>query len=131
MWFSEVRHFKPAPSGVLGQIVLINGWCFPVNGSLYVFTRIFSCLCIDWFGLEMSETLDFLRQLYGPVMTVEQLAERLSRKPAGLRAVLGKANSGQEWIEVLRANKRTLGRRTYYPIEVVAKVLDGEIRETH
>lgn len=79
----------------------------------------------------MSETLDFLRQLYGPVMTVEQLAERLSRKPAGLRAVLGKANSGQEWIEVLRANKRTLGRRTYYPIEVVAKVLDGEIQETH
>ena len=38
----------------------------------------------------MNSKLEFLRSQYGVVMTLEQLAKALSRKPGGLREALDK-----------------------------------------
>ena len=72
----------------------------------------------------MSSTLNFLRERYGAVLTVEQLAETLSRKPGGLRSAL--QESEEAWVKALNARKTRIGRRMYFPSEAVAALLDGE-----
>lgn len=70
----------------------------------------------------MSLTLEILKEKYGAVMTLEQLAETLSRKPEGLRMALSRK---EPWARDINTAKVYIGRRMYFPVEVVAKLLDG------
>ena len=70
----------------------------------------------------MSLTLEILKEKYGAVMTLEQLAETLSRKPEGVRMALLRKES---WAEDINNTKVYIGRRVYFPVEVVARLLDG------
>ena len=72
----------------------------------------------------MSVTFEILKNKYGAVMTLEQLAEILSRKPEGLRMALIRKES---WAQELNQAKRYIGRRMYFPTQVVAVLLDGEL----
>lgn len=65
---------------------------------------------------------DILKERYGAVMTLEQLATTLSRKPEGLRMALLKSKS--EWARCLNAEKVYIGRRMYFPTEAVARLFD-------
>lgn len=73
----------------------------------------------------VSSTYRFLLDRYGPVLTVEQLAETLSRKKSGLRNALQK--SEEAWVVALNARKTRIGRRMYFPAEAVADLLDGHL----
>lgn len=66
---------------------------------------------------------DILKDRYGAVMTLEQLAATLSRKPEGLRMALLKPKS--EWAYHLNSHKFYVGRRMYFPTESVAHLLDS------
>ncbi|HDR9088080.1 TPA: hypothetical protein QDB10_004012 [Burkholderia vietnamiensis] len=66
---------------------------------------------------------DILKDRYGAVMTLEQLAATLSRKPEGLRMALLKPKS--EWAYHLNSHKFYVGRRMYFPTEAVAHLLDS------
>lgn len=70
----------------------------------------------------MSLTLEILKARYGAVMTLEQLAETLSRKPEGLRMALIRK---EHWAEDINKAKVYIGRRVYFPVEIVANLLDG------
>ncbi|MBK6612612.1 hypothetical protein [Ottowia sp.] len=71
----------------------------------------------------MNSKLEFLRSQYGVVMTLEQLAKALSRKPGGLREALDKPR--EVWAIRMNARKIYVGRRMYFPVEAVASLLDG------
>lgn len=70
----------------------------------------------------MSLTLEILKEKYGAVMTLKQLAETLSRKPEGLRMALIRK---EHWAEDINNAKIYIGRRVYFPVEVVANLLNG------
>lgn len=70
----------------------------------------------------MSLTLEILKEKYGAVMTLEQLAKTLSRKPEGLRMALSRK---EPWAREINGAKVYIGRRVYFPVEVVARLLDG------
>jgi hypothetical protein len=72
----------------------------------------------------VSSTFKILKDKYSAVMTLEQLAETLSRKPEGLRMALIK---NEPWAHELNQVKRYIGRRMYFPTETVAALLDGEL----
>lgn len=65
---------------------------------------------------------EILKERYGAVMTLEQLATTLSRKPEGLRMALLKSKS--EWALYLNTQKVYVGRRMYFPTEAVAHLFD-------
>ncbi|CBA16070.1 hypothetical protein XACN24_07570 [Xanthomonas albilineans] len=65
---------------------------------------------------------EILKERYGVVMTLEQLATTLSRKPEGLRMAL--INSKSDWARHLNARKVYVGRRMYFPTEAVARLFD-------
>ena len=69
----------------------------------------------------MTSIFETLKDQYGAVMTLEQLAATLSRKPEGLRMALLK--STEEWAIHLNAGKVYIGRRMYFPTDTVAAVL--------
>ncbi|PRE16530.1 hypothetical protein C6P72_24490 [Burkholderia gladioli] len=73
----------------------------------------------------MSSMFDILKERYGAVMTLEQLAATLSRKPEGLRMALLKSKS--EWARSLNAQKVYIGRRMYFPTEAVARLFEAGI----
>ncbi|CAM8819234.1 MULTISPECIES: hypothetical protein [Burkholderia] len=66
---------------------------------------------------------DILKDRYGAVMTLEQLAATLRRRPEGLRMALLKPKS--EWAHRLNSHKFYIGRRMYFPTEAVAHLLDS------
>lgn len=72
----------------------------------------------------MNSTLNYLLVRYGPVLTIVQLAETLSRKPAGLRAALQESEAC--WVKTLNARKTRIGRRVYFPADVIAALIDGQ-----
>ena len=72
----------------------------------------------------MKSTSDHLLEKYGPLMTVEQLAQVLSRKGSGLRGVLQKPT--EPWMFELNRVKRRIGRRIYFPTDAVAALLRGD-----
>lgn len=72
----------------------------------------------------MSSTFEILKEQYGAVMTLEQLATALSRRPEGLRMALLRPT--EEWARQLNAQKVYIGRRMYFPTEAVAAVLRGK-----
>lgn len=73
----------------------------------------------------MSSTFEILKEQYGAVMTLEQLAVTLSRKPEGLRMALLKPKD--DWARALNAHKVYIGRRMYFPTEAVASLLGGAL----
>jgi hypothetical protein len=74
----------------------------------------------------MNQTLNILIKRYGAVMTLNQLAETLDRKPEGLRMAL---LAGKEpWAQKLSAQKAYVGRRMYFPVEAVAALLVAALR---
>lgn len=72
----------------------------------------------------MKSTYDYLQDKYGAVMTIEQLAQALSRKASGLRGVLQKPT--EPWMFELNRVKRRIGRRIYFPTDAVAALLCGD-----
>ncbi|WP_322063361.1 hypothetical protein [Paraburkholderia sp. J63] len=78
------------------------------------------------FTKAMNQTLEILIKRYGAVMTLNQLAIALDRKPEGLRMSL---LAGKEpWARELSARKIYVGRRMYFPVDVVAALLMGALR---
>jgi hypothetical protein len=74
---------------------------------------------------EVSFTLDFLLQKYGPSLTLEDLAEVLKRKPSGVRSVLSRDED--DWAKEINKKKVYIGRRVYFPAEAVAELLAGSL----
>lgn len=72
----------------------------------------------------MKSTYEYLQDKYGSVMTIEQLAQALSRKSSGLRGVLQKPT--EPWMFELNRVKRRIGRRIYFPTATVAALLNGD-----
>lgn len=68
----------------------------------------------------MKSIIDYLQEKYGSLMTIEQLAQALSRKPSGLRGVLQKPT--EPWMFELNRVKR----RIYFPTDAVAALLNGD-----
>jgi hypothetical protein len=75
----------------------------------------------------VSSTFEILKEKFGAVMTLEQLAATLSRKPEGLRMALLKPKDA--WAKEMSIRKVYIGRRMYFPTEVVATLLDGEMNK--
>lgn len=73
----------------------------------------------------MKSIIDFLQGKYGSLMTIDQLAQALSRKPSGLRGVLQKPT--EPWMFELNRVKRRIGRRIYFPTDAVAALLNGDL----
>jgi len=70
----------------------------------------------------VSLTFEILKEKYGVVMTLEQLADTLSRKPERLRMALLRK---EPWAEDINKTNVYIDRRVYFPVEVIANLLDG------
>ncbi|MCO7631999.1 MULTISPECIES: DNA-binding protein [Pseudomonas] len=72
-------------------------------------------------------TLDSLEQhlleTFGPLLTLEQLAQLLHRSPGGLRFSL---TTQSAFARQINATKVRLGRRAYFRTSCIASVLSGE-----
>ncbi len=71
----------------------------------------------------MTTTFNYLQEEYGPLMSLEALAQTLDRSPQGLRVSL---NTKTEISQAINATKRKIGRRIYFRTEEIAKIIDGE-----
>jgi hypothetical protein len=67
-------------------------------------------------------TSELLISKYGPLMTLEELAEVLKRSVDGLRVCLSKKSPFYGSICAARVH---LGRRLYFSSEAVGAILDG------
>jgi hypothetical protein len=74
----------------------------------------------------VSSTFEILKDQYGVVMTLEQLAAILSRKPEGLRMALLKPK--EAWAHDMNTHKVYIGRRMYFQTQAVAELLDGSLK---
>ena len=72
----------------------------------------------------MKTTFNYLQKEYGPLMSLEALAQTLDRSPQGLRVSL---NTKTEISQAINATKRKIGRRIYFRTEAIANIIDGEI----
>ncbi|MBL1319690.1 MAG: DNA-binding protein [Methylophaga sp.] len=72
----------------------------------------------------MKTTINLLQEKYGPLMTLEALAETLNRSSEGLRVSL---RIRSDLSTVINLTKRKLGRRIYFKTEGIAKIIDGEV----
>ena len=61
---------------------------------------------------------------YGPLLTLQQLATILNRSYDGLRLSL---RSQSEFSEKINATRIRLGRRVYFRVSELAKVLEGGV----
>ncbi|QOZ85216.1 hypothetical protein DXT74_20245 [Chromobacterium sp. Rain0013] len=73
----------------------------------------------------MNSTFEILKEQYGVVMTLEQVAATLSRKPEGLRMALLKPK--EAWAREMNDRKVYIGRRMYFQTKDVAALLDGDL----
>ncbi|EKN6017286.1 TPA: hypothetical protein ACJ2UR_003029 [Yersinia enterocolitica] len=71
----------------------------------------------------MKSNFDILIETHGAVITLEQLAAILSRKPEGLRMAL--LQPKEPWAKKLNDKKFYVGRRMYFPTETVSEVISG------
>lgn len=62
-----------------------------------------------------------LTQMYGPLLTVSQLAKVLNRSAESLRMALRKDS---EWTQKINTTKVKLGRRIYFRTEGIAMLLE-------
>lgn len=66
----------------------------------------------------------FLLEKYGPLLTIEQVAALLDRKPEGIRVTI-QAHRGT-LAQQLGAARIKIGRRTHFKTISIAKLLDGD-----
>lgn len=71
--------------------------------------------------MKIEETLT---KLYGPMLTVAQLAKVLDRSTKGLTISLLRADS--DWARAINAAKLKIGRRVYFRTPDIARFLSGE-----
>ncbi|AXW60966.1 DNA-binding protein [Ralstonia nicotianae] len=71
--------------------------------------------------MQIEETLT---KLYGPMLTVAQLAKVLDRSTKGLTISLLRADS--DWARAINAAKLKIGRRVYFRTPDIARFLSGE-----
>ncbi|HEJ1282084.1 TPA: DNA-binding protein [Pseudomonas aeruginosa] len=64
-----------------------------------------------------------LIETFGPLLTLEQLAQLLHRSPGGLKFSL---RSQSEFARQINATKIRLGRRAYFRTCDIASILSGE-----
>ena len=69
-------------------------------------------------------TAEWLRQTYGPLLNLEQVAKVLDRKPSGVQHALS-ARRNLAWVQILLRGRRKIGRRTLYDAKAVAALIDG------
>lgn len=67
---------------------------------------------------------EMLTKLYGPMLTVAQLAKVLDRSTKGLTISLLRADS--DWARAINAAKLKIGRRVYFRTPDIARFLTGE-----
>lgn len=60
---------------------------------------------------------------YGPLLSINQLANVLDRSAQGLRLSL---RTDSEWTRAINAARLKLGRRVYFRTAEIAKALNGE-----
>ncbi len=63
---------------------------------------------------------EMLLQRYGPLLSINQLADCLDRSPAGLRISLRTAS---EWSAKINTTRFKIGRRVYFRTPQVAQFL--------
>ncbi|EON18473.1 hypothetical protein C265_17307 [Cupriavidus sp. GA3-3] len=73
----------------------------------------------------LTSTFAILKDKYSVLLTLQQLAEVLSRSPDGLRISL--ATSRSDWASHINATKIHIGRRMYFRTEGIARLIDEEI----
>ncbi|MET2530446.1 DNA-binding protein [Ralstonia pseudosolanacearum] len=66
---------------------------------------------------------EVLTKLYGPLLSLAQLAQVLHRSADGLRICL---RSDSDWSRSINAAKIKLGRRVYFRTAQISQVLSGE-----
>jgi hypothetical protein len=71
----------------------------------------------------MTTTLDYLQNKYGPLMSINALAETFDRSREGLRVSL---SSNSDFSRAVNAGRKKCGRRVYFRVNVIAKIIDGE-----
>jgi hypothetical protein len=71
----------------------------------------------------MSTTLDYLQNKYGPLMSINALAETFDRSKEGLRVSLC---SDSDFSKAVNAAKTKCGRRVYFRSGQIAEIIDGE-----
>ena len=71
----------------------------------------------------MSNTLSYLQESYGPLMTMDALAKTLDRSKEGLRVGL---SSNSEFSQAINAAKKKIGRRVYFKTEIIASIIDED-----
>lgn len=69
-------------------------------------------------------TYGYLLSHYGPLLTLEHLAEVLHSTPNGMRMTL--ARHREPLAVALAQSRRRLGRRVYFDAALVAKAIDAE-----
>lgn len=71
----------------------------------------------------MPKTVDLLLRISGgtPFLTYSQLAEVFQRSPGGLKNLIGQDN---EFSRKLKPARKKYGRRVYFSVLEVAKLLD-------
>lgn len=67
-------------------------------------------------------TEEVLINKYGPLMTMDEVAELLKRSPQGLRVMLGRDN---KLSNRLNESKKRIGRRIYFPTITLVGLIDG------
>ena len=69
-------------------------------------------------------TLENLVEKYGVLLTVNNVAELLKRKPAGFRWSLSQGID-EPGLEYLRSSSIKIGRKIYFPARAIAALIDG------
>lgn len=70
-----------------------------------------------------NSTEQILIDLYGPLLSLEQLAVVLKRSKDGLRLTI-RGNS--DFAKKMQSARRRLGRRVYFNSILIGKIIDGE-----
>lgn len=69
----------------------------------------------------MDDTSEYLHKKYGPLITLNALADLFDRSPDGLRMTLC---SKSEFANALNEAKIKYGRRVYFKVTKVAMIID-------
>lgn len=72
---------------------------------------------------KLNSTEQILIDLYGPLLSLEQLAVVLKRSKDGLRLTI-RGNS--DFAKKMQSARRRLGRRVYFSSILIGKIIDGE-----
>jgi len=74
-----------------------------------------------------SDSREHLLSTYGPLISLEKLAQIFDRSPQGLRVSLCSKSS---FSSAINAAKIKYGRRIYFKSELIATVIDDETWKT-